>query len=82
VKRTHEVGKGDVLLIGASFFYVSEVREPTSPLFPGLVFDTFAWVAGLECWRNISRPISAEYGARWNVLNTEDVERCFPTLPT
>lgn len=74
-RKTYEIGEGDLLHIGTSFFYVREVREPRHPLFPGLTFVGYWWRQDLGHW-GAEYTLPAEHDKPWNVAN--DALSLFP----
>ncbi|MFF4245202.1 hypothetical protein ACFYY2_12095 [Streptomyces sp. NPDC001822] len=62
--KTYEVEAGNILFTGTSAFKVEEVREPSHPLFPGLVFEGYYFDTKRGVWGR-KTTLSAEYGAKW-----------------
>lgn len=64
--ETYEVEAGNVLFTGRAAFKVMEVREPSHPLFPGLIFEGHYFDTRRGVWgrRTI---LSAEYGRAWGL---------------
>ncbi|MFD4608255.1 hypothetical protein ACFWOT_09075 [Streptomyces sp. NPDC058440] len=62
--ETYEVHAGDVIHTGRVFFKVAEVREPTHPAFPGLVFEGHYFDNRRQVWQN-KTTLSAQHGHKW-----------------
>ncbi|MFJ9900224.1 hypothetical protein ACIQPR_43540 [Streptomyces sp. NPDC091280] len=64
--ETYEVEAGNVLFTGRSAFKVNEVREPSHPLFPGLVFEGHYFDTRRGVW-GPKVVLSAEHGRVWGL---------------
>jgi len=62
--ETYEVQTGNILFTGTSAFKVEEVREPSHPLFPGLVFDGHFFDTKRGVWGR-KTTLSANHGHVW-----------------
>ncbi|MEV3860687.1 hypothetical protein AB0J38_41060 [Streptomyces sp. NPDC050095] len=69
--ETYEVTDGLVLFVGRSFFKVTEVREPSHPMFPGLTFEGHYFDSRRNVWGRKST-LGAEYGEAWKLSSFTD----------
>lgn len=66
--ETYEVQAGNILFTGTSAFKVEEVREPSHPLFPGLIFEGHFFDMKRYVWGR-KTTLSAEHGRKWELYN-------------
>lgn len=71
LRETYEVASGDTLRIGASYFLVKEVREPSHPAFPGLVFEGHAFDTRRGVWGR-AHNLSARFDEKWHPVTNLD----------
>lgn len=76
---TIEVAEGNLLLVGGSYYYVADVREPMSGLFPGLSFYGYWWLESRKHWSPTPRYVPAPYDRGWRVVS--EWSELFPTTP-
>ncbi|MGJ3559666.1 hypothetical protein ACR6C2_16985 [Streptomyces sp. INA 01156] len=62
--ETYEVQSGAVVFTGRVYFKVEEVREPSHPLYPGLVFEGHYFDTRRQVWAPRTT-LSAQYGLKW-----------------
>jgi len=76
-RETHEINAGDLLLIGGSFFKVSEVREPRFASLPGAMLVGRFWRHGAGNW-STELPLTAIHGQKWDVMCDPRILALFP----
>lgn len=62
--ETYEVQPRTLLALRSNIFRVEEVREPSNPLYPGLVFEGYYWDIGRSVWGR-KRTINTPYGEKF-----------------
>jgi hypothetical protein len=65
--ETYEVQAGTVIHTGRVFFKVNEVREPSHPLAPGLVFEGHYFDNRRQVWQS-KTSLSAQHGRKWSLV--------------
>lgn len=76
MRDTYEINEGDTLFLARSYFRVKEVKSPTHPLFPGLIFIGHTFDLRRNVWGR-EHTISATYDSRWQLAN-EEISLTFP----
>jgi hypothetical protein len=64
ILETYEIQSGDIIHTGRVFFKVNEVREPSHPLFPGLVLEGHYFDNRRQVWQS-KTTLSAQGGQKW-----------------
>lgn len=75
LRETYEINNGDTLQVRRSFFLVTEVREPSHPMYPGLVFEGHWFDNRRQVW-GPKVNLMAPYDELWNAVDSS----IFPDL--
>jgi hypothetical protein len=77
--RTTEIKVGDMLLIGATYYAVTEIDKPTDS-YPCTTFWGRWWNESTGSWGCFPRPVPGATNDQWAVLDSA-VWDAFPDLP-